>query len=196
MREYIRKNKESLKIKEKAYRESHKEQVQETQRAWREANKEYLQQKKKEWRQANKERIRMDQHERYLKNREKHIAQVNAYYHANRTKILKREREAHQKDPRVVMLQAAKGRAKKKGVTFCLHLNDITIPSHCPVLGLPLVVGNGGRLPNSPSLDRIDPKGPYTIFNCRVISFKANTLKNDGTIEDHERVIAYMKGLL
>ena len=46
------------------------------------------------------------------------------------------------------------------------------------------------------TLDRIDVNGNYEPGNCRVISFKANTLKNDGTIEDHERVIAYMRGLL
>lgn len=167
-----------------------------SQKAWRDANKEYLQKKKKEYREANREWIIADQRERYLKDRAARLAKVSAYYYANKARISKASQEAHQKDPRRVMLSAAKARAKKKGVTFCLVAADIAIPLRCPVLDIPLVVGKGGRQPNSPSLDRVNPKGPYAPFNCRVISFKANTLKNDGTIEDHERVIAYMKGLL
>jgi hypothetical protein len=196
MREYNKRNKVSLKKKAKIYRAANKERYQATCKAWREKNKEYRQQKAKAWREANLEKIKIHSRKMYLKNRKKIIAQVNAYYHTNREKILKASREAHQKDPRAVMLSAAKARARKKNVIFCLKTEDIKIPSHCPVLGFPLVVGKGGRQPNSPSLDRINPKGPYAPANCRVISFKANTLKNDGTIKDHERVIAYMKGLL
>lgn len=196
MREYIKKNSTTLKIKAKKYRQANKEKMQASQKAWREANKEHLQEKKKAYREANLTRIRTKHREMYLKNRDKVIAQVNAYYRTNREKILKANREAHRRDPRVAMLNHAKTRAKKKKVIFCLKLEDIKIPSHCPVLGFPLIVGKNGRQPNSPSLDRIDPKGPYAPANCRVISFKANTLKNDGTVKDHERVLAYMKGLL
>lgn len=71
------------------------------------------------------------------------------------------------------MLSAAKQRARKKQLPFMLTLADIPqIPETCPVLGIPLKV---------PSLDRIVPSLGYVPGNVRVISCRANTLRNDAT---------------
>ena len=89
------------------------------------------------------------------------------------------------------MLGNARRRAKKKNVPFDIdvaHIRSIA-PSHCPVLGFPLEWsarrdGKIGALPNSPSLDRIDPERGYVKGNVWIISHKANSIKNSATHEE------------
>ncbi len=69
-------------------------------------------------------------------------------------------------------------RALETGVEFSLRVSDIPFPEACPVLDIPL---DYSSLDNTPSLDRIDPTGGYTPSNVRVISHRANTLKNNGS---------------
>jgi hypothetical protein len=76
---------------------------------------------------------------------------------------------------------------------FNLKVEELTIPSVCPVLGLPLKTNYEVVKHDSPSIDRIDPKGGYTMDNVRIISHRANTLKNDASIEELEKVLQYMK---
>jgi hypothetical protein len=91
-------------------------------------------------------------------------------------------------------------RAAKSGVPFDLAVTDLSqngeLPSVCPVLGIPLDVGQdeaGGATDNSPSIDQIIPGGGYIPGNVRIISWKANRLKSNATIEDLEAILAYMK---
>lgn len=67
------------------------------------------------------------------------------------------------------------------------------MPTICPVLGIPLVLGQGKLHDNSPTLDRIIPELGYVKGNVKVISYKANRIKNNGTLADLEAVIRYMK---
>ena len=82
------------------------------------------------------------------------------------------------------MLESAAVRAAKKGREFNIELCDITIPNTCPVLGTPMV---------APSLDRIDSSKGYVKGNVRVISKRANMLKNNATIEEIELVLKDLK---
>jgi hypothetical protein len=84
-----------------------------------------------------------------------------------------------------------KSRAKAFGKDFNLDHSDIVIPDFCPVLGIPLSLNNNGAgyHSNSPSLDRIDNSKGYVKGNVRVISARANLLKNDATIEELELVL-------
>lgn len=95
-----------------------------------------------------------------------------------------------------LLLYHAKCRAKKYNVKFNLNLDDIVIPLVCPVLGIELKhnVGKGNvSSDNSPSIDRIIPNLGYVKENIRIISCRANTIKNSGTVEEHEKIIKYMK---
>ena len=103
------------------------------------------------------------------------------------------QRRAYLKDPRVFMLYRARIRAKQKSVDFLITKDDIHIPEFCPVLGIPLVVGTGEKTDNSPSLDRVIPSMGYVKGNVQVISDKANTLKSHGSLEELEKVVAYLK---
>lgn len=92
----------------------------------------------------------------------------------------------------------AKQRAKKLCLPFDLEVSDITIPDYCPVLGLKLRLNKGGRsgyFPDSPSLDRFKPELGYTKENVFVISSRANRIKGDSSIEELEKVLAYVRGV-
>ncbi len=118
------------------------------------------------------------------------------YYYKNRKEILrKKQKNAHFT---IVnhLLNSAKARAKKYDIPFDLELENVVIPEYCPVLNIKLKRGNRKTLPNSPTLDRIVPKLGYIKNNVCVISFRANTLKSNGTIEEHQRIIEYMKKML
>lgn len=79
----------------------------------------------------------------------------------------------------------AKSRAKQKGLEFDITPEDVKIPSHCPILGIPLYASSGkpGAYPNSPSLDRRDSSKGYTKDNIWVISQMANVMKSNATPE-------------
>lgn len=98
-------------------------------------------------------------------------------------------------NPEQYLLYEAKGRAKKKGLEFSLTKEDIKIPKFCPVLGMPLFPNKGtfGGAYNSPSVDCFDNSKGYTKDNIRIISLRANRLKNDATIKELENVLKYMK---
>ena len=102
-------------------------------------------------------------------------------------------------DAKTKMLYAARARAKKLGLECTITKDDIVIPDVCPVLGTPLFARAGeGRpttdqIPNSPSLDRIVNDKGYVPGNVAVISFRANLLKRDATIEELEAILSYMK---
>lgn len=92
------------------------------------------------------------------------------------------------------MLYNAKTRAKKLNLDFNIDESDCIVPEYCPILGLKLEYGSGkGYKPSSPSLDRVVPSKGYVKGNVRVISGRANLLKNDATIEEIERILQYMK---
>lgn len=83
------------------------------------------------------------------------------------------------------LLYKAKYRAKQKNIVFTLDVEDIIIPEVCPVLGIPLSIGNRMKnRDNSPSIDRIDNSKGYTKDNIEVISNRANRLKSDATAEE------------
>lgn len=75
-----------------------------------------------------------------------------------------------------------KCRAKRLGIPFSICVSDIIVPALCPVLCIPLQVNIGkGYHASSPSVDRIVPELGYVKGNIRVISARANLLKNDAS---------------
>ena len=101
-----------------------------------------------------------------------------------------KRRESYIKNNRIGMLQAAKTRAKNKNLSFTITIDDVIIPTMCPILNIPLDYRD--RL-HAPSLDRIVNNLGYVKGNVQVISSKANRLKNNGTIEEFEQILKYMK---
>jgi hypothetical protein len=83
-----------------------------------------------------------------------------------------------------ILYRLAKRRAGKLKIKFNIKVDDIVIPDICPVLKIPIYRDSDGLCANSPSLDRIDPNKGYVKGNVRVISFRANTLKNNATMRE------------
>lgn len=97
------------------------------------------------------------------------------------------------------LLYAARRRAINSGIDFEISLEDIIIPEYCPVLGIKIDAttrgSNKNRVPrfNAPSLDRTNPNLGYTKENTKVISYRANVLKKDGTASEHLKVAEFME---
>lgn len=84
-------------------------------------------------------------------------------------------------------------RARKKGIPFQLALNDLHIPTHCPILDIPLVRHGPGLFDDMPSIDRVIPELGYVPNNVNIISWKANRLKNNATLEEVKKILKYMQ---
>jgi hypothetical protein len=87
------------------------------------------------------------------------------------------------------MVSDARNRAKRKHLEFDIDGEYVRslIVARCPVLGIPLewsTLQGKGVIANSPSLDRIDPTKGYIKGNVWIISYKANTIKNNATHEE------------
>jgi hypothetical protein len=96
-------------------------------------------------------------------------------------------------NPEKYLLHNSRSRAKKCGFEHNLTEGDINIPDVCPVFGalLVLTVG-GGRSDFSPSLDRIDSNLGYIKGNIQVLSWRANNLKSNGTLEEFKQLVRFM----
>jgi hypothetical protein len=100
--------------------------------------------------------------------------------------------------PEIRLLYNAKWRAKRKNILFEITIDDINIPEYCPLLGIKLISFSGSlqknsAQPNSPTLDRKDPIKGYTKDNVWVISHRANTMKNNSTLEEFEMLLKNWK---
>lgn len=93
------------------------------------------------------------------------------------------------------MFRAARQRAVLAGVPFEIEISDIEIPSKCPVLDVPLVLHSGRKGPrdSSPTLDRIVPSRGYVRGNIIVVSWRANRLKSDATMEELARIVDWYR---
>jgi hypothetical protein len=83
-----------------------------------------------------------------------------------------------------LLWERAKTRAKHKGFEFNISIEDIKIPTVCPILGVPL---------DRPSIDRHDSSKGYIKGNIVVMSTRANVLKNNGTLEEFKLIVKYLE---
>lgn len=95
----------------------------------------------------------------------------------------------------VKLFRNAKSRAKKSKIEFSIEIEDIIIPTHCPILGIKLEENVKIAKPNSYSIDRINSEKGYVKGNIQIISHRANAIKNDATVEELEQLVNYLKTL-
>lgn len=113
--------------------------------------------------------------------------QLNA---KNKYDTNKRARE----DQQYRLFNSCKGNAKKHGKEFNLEMEDIVIPTHCPIFGWELTnISGEGRVKTNASIDRIDSKKGYIKGNIIVMCDLANRMKQNATKED---LILFAKGVL
>ena len=63
----------------------------------------------------------------------------------------------------------------------------------CPILGIGFEWEPNGRVDGSLSLDRIVPHKGYVTGNVAIISWRANKLKSDATLEELQAIVAYVQ---
>lgn len=143
------------------------------------------------------EKARAKRLEYYRNNREACLA-YSRQYNKDHAEELAAKRKIYsksykEKNMKQYLLSAAKFRAKKKGVIFNLSLDDFEIPDVCPVFGCPFKSAEKGNHPYAPSLDRIIPELGYVKGNVQVISYRANAIKWDSSLEELEKIVAYLR---
>lgn len=105
----------------------------------------------------------------------------------------RRLQEQMERNPLVRLVSVAKYRAKKLGYEFTITKDYLILHEYCPILGIKLKFNPGKRKDNSYSIDRIDSTKGYIKGNVCVVSWKANRIKRDISMEFCERVIKYIK---
>lgn len=130
--------------------------------------------------------FRRSRRARYERDGEAIRSMMRDRYRENNQTIRAERNNKYASDPRPKMLTASRLRAKVLDIPHSICKADIVIPKICPVLGIPLKVSRKSRGPqnNSPTLDRINPALGYVAGNVIVISWRANRLKSDATIEE------------
>lgn len=136
----------------------------------------------------------------YQRTREKQLAAAKAWKVANpercRATNNKSQKSRRLRDPAGYLFSLTKGRAKEYGLAFDLTVEDLVIPNVCPILNIPIYFAESGtyegKNPNSPSVDRIDPSLGYIKGNIQIISWRANHLKNNATLEELQAIVNYL----
>jgi hypothetical protein len=164
---------------------NNREKSREMCRGWRSRNPEQMKQIQKRWRENNVEAHREGWADWYKENRTVYLQRQKIWSAINR--------ELH---PERYLYQYARSRARIRGIPFDLEPGDIVVPDFCPVLGIPIIRGRGRTCPNSPSIDRIDPSNGYTKGNVIVVSWKANNIKGNGSMEDMRKIVAFYEHLM
>ena len=170
-----------------------------------EKQKEYF----KGYNAKRREKMRDYNKSRYKKNKKTQLAKQKKKYWENRDAIITAKREDRKNNPdkhrrwanswgannpKKTMFNSARSRAKKLGLLFDITIEDIHIPDECPVFSTPF--GKGGRYArdNSMTLDRKNTALGYVPGNVFVISWRANRLKSNGTLDDFKKIIEYLVG--
>ena len=143
------------------------------------------------------------QHNTRQKYLESYQKRSREYYHSTperRIRSINRRRnwrEALDPTERILrgLLYNAKRRAIKYNIPFTLTLDDMDLPTHCPILGIELKTSTGPIADNSPTLDQIVPRQGYTKENTLIISKRANTIKSYGTPEEHLKIYKFFTEL-
>jgi hypothetical protein len=156
------------------------------------AHREDAKNKSREWYKNNKDRALACTKSRYEKNTEAAIQKQKDRYSADPDLYKKKAKEYRRKNFVKYLVVRLRRRASVINVPFDLTEEDLIVPAVCPVLGIPLTL-EGGQRDDAPSVDRVVPCLGYTKGNVRVISMKANRIKNDATAEELRKVLQYLE---
>lgn len=157
-------------------------------------------------------RVRQTNYQYGLTYRKKHAEEIKARKQAYKAKHAENERKRKHKDIEKTraddrarkttgrvkyLLNHARMRAKKLGLEFTITEADMSpIGTHCPVLGIEYNQAACHATKDfSPSLDRIDNSKGYIPGNIQIISWRANRLKSNGTLQEFEKIVAHLRSI-
>jgi hypothetical protein len=108
----------------------------------------------------------------------------------NKKRHADQERNRRLRNPQKSLFLRVRRRCKDENIPFHLTLEDIVIPTHCPVFGTPISLSDRDFWP---TVDRINPKGHYTKDNIVIMSMRANRLKSDATLEELYKITRFLE---
>lgn len=101
-------------------------------------------------------------------------------YENNKEKVLKHQKKRRQESPEWRLWRSAKNSSARRGLSFEIEVEDITIPDVCPVFKIPM----NQFTDYCPSIDRKDNSKGYVKGNVQVISKKSNVMKSNASNEE------------
>lgn len=112
-----------------------------------------------------------------------------------KTRQYQNDRDDYRQNTLERQISGKKAKSKKLGIPFDLKVEDLPKVTHCPILGIELdyTVNTDIRPDNKATLDRYSPNLGYVKGNVHIISWKANRLKSNGTLEEFQKLITWMK---
>lgn len=146
-----------------------------------------------EYYQNNKEKIIADVTRWRNNNKDKVAKYTKAYYENNKEKVKNAQTKYRKENPLKYLYSLAKRRAKSRGTEFNIELSDLSLPTHCPYLGIPLDSFHPEQKYH-PSIDRINSALGYVKGNVEIISHRANMLKNNASSEELLLIGLRLKG--
>lgn len=152
-------------------------------------NKDHIVERAVQWQQSNKDRHNEAVSRYAERNPETGKRAMQKYVDKQKGTVLWAQRQ---------MLYRARARAKKHDIPFNITLEDIqNVWPHdnsCPVFGVPFDL-NGTNMQYCASLDKVNPKLGYVVGNIIVISYRANSIKQDSTLEELRVLLEFFTGL-
>lgn len=109
--EWYDENKDTIKAKNKAYRETHKQEIAEQKKQYREDNKEKIFQAKKEYRERNKEAL-SQKHKEYREKNKEALAKQRKEYREKNKEILKEKAKQYRELNKEAITQRERERNK------------------------------------------------------------------------------------
>ena len=104
------------------------------------------------------------------------------YTKRNQEKAREKSRRWNRNNPEKLLLSSAKRRAKDRGLEITIDVSDIVIPDVCPILGITIITGS-------------NTKG-YIKGNVWVISWRANKIKSNSSLEELEKMVIALRSKL
>lgn len=95
-------------------------------------------------------------------------------------------------DEKRIKYRAKKANAERIGIEFTIPFSEIEFPTHCPVLGMELDYFAEGVQENSVSFERLNHAVGYVVGNVKIVSWRANRIKNNGTAAEHRLIADYI----
>jgi len=120
------------------------------------------------------------------------------YRVANKERIAEQKRAYYRTSKGIAkqLFDKARYRARKQSIVFELDydwvLGQVQQVLECPVRKVKFVTGDKTFHNNSRTLDRAQPSLGYTRENTCLVSFKANLVKNNGSLQDLKLLICYL----
>ena len=122
-----------------------------------------------------------------------------AWYHTNKEKQQQKTAKQREANPMLFQYRGIRARAAKCGVPFGFDsfehfISVVDMPDKCPVLGIQLDYRcRDYDKAAKAHIDRVVPSSGYVPGNVKIISAKANQLKQDNNVDTLQALLNYMK---